>query len=129
MGSSFTALCKKCGHKFTANVGGGFLFHLLHCDRCGRAKGIERKEIEKAYLQLRNDPKVSHRTVSQKHDDLVHIMYPGNPISSKEHYRIAEELAGRCTCGGKYLVDAPPRCPKCKSDEFEDSGEYRLMYD
>lgn len=38
MGQSFDAVCTKCGAFFTARFGGGFMFHLLHCDRCGREK-------------------------------------------------------------------------------------------
>jgi predicted Zn-ribbon and HTH transcriptional regulator len=30
-----------------------------------------------------------------------------------------EAFAGKCLCGGSFRVDAPPRCPKCKSTELE----------
>jgi len=40
MGMSYEAICNDCGAKFTANEGGGFVFHLLHCDRCGAERAI-----------------------------------------------------------------------------------------
>jgi hypothetical protein len=35
MGTEHGAKCKKCGHSFGVSEGGGFVFHMLHCDRCG----------------------------------------------------------------------------------------------
>ncbi len=35
---------------------------------------------------------------------------------------------GKCSCGGKFLVDAPPRCPKCKPTDIEE-GEVDILYD
>jgi hypothetical protein len=34
-----------CGTRFEANVGGGFFFDLLHCDRCGTAKSVAHREM------------------------------------------------------------------------------------
>jgi ABC-type ATPase with predicted acetyltransferase domain len=28
-----------------------------------------------------------------------------------------EKYAGKCTCGGSFKVNAPPRCPQCKSSD------------
>ena len=30
---------------------------------------------------------------------------------------------GRCRCGGRFHSEAPPRCPSCKSAEFEEDPE------
>ena len=36
----------------------------------------------------------------------------------------------RCDCGGSFSADAPPRCPVCRSPEFEqDPDENEVMYD
>ena len=29
-----------------------------------------------------------------------------------------EKYAGKCTCGGSFKVNAPPRCPQCKSSDL-----------
>ena len=29
-----------------------------------------------------------------------------------------------CGCGGRFTFDASPRCPKCRSAELEDLGNY-----
>jgi len=39
-----------------------------------------------------------------------------------------EAVTGNCRCGGKYTLDAPPRCPKCHSTRIEE-GEIILTYD
>lgn len=40
MGSSTRVSCRKCRHHLFVQEGGGFSFHLLHCDRCGRTKSV-----------------------------------------------------------------------------------------
>lgn len=35
-----------------------------------------------------------------------------------------------CRCGGYFTIDAPPRCPECRSTDLErDPGGYEVMYD
>jgi len=51
MGQSFDAVCAQCGTFFTARFGGGFMFHLLHCDGCGKEKVIEFKKNAKIQIQ------------------------------------------------------------------------------
>ena len=129
MGSSFTALCKNCGHKFEVDDGGGFSFHLLHCDKCGRKKSIGFDEIGEAHLQYLKGLKTPYSVVSQEHDEFVRENYPGDSISEEDYCRIIDDLAGKCRCGGQFKMGAPPRCPKCKSDKFEDTGEDLVLYD
>jgi len=45
MGYSLTAICKDCGTEFRVSEGGGFFFHLLHCDVCGKDKSITLLEL------------------------------------------------------------------------------------
>ena len=40
MGSSHMVVCSACGHHFRMMAGPGMRFLVLHCDRCGRDKGI-----------------------------------------------------------------------------------------
>jgi hypothetical protein len=42
-----------CGVRWRQSVGGGFLFHLLHCDRCGAERRIRFDEIEDENLRRR----------------------------------------------------------------------------
>lgn len=51
MGMEYTAKCNKCGHEFEVSEGGGFFFHLLHCDKCGKQKSISFDEIGEPHLQ------------------------------------------------------------------------------
>lgn len=37
--------CSKCGTKFKVSEGGGFTFHVLHCDKCGMEKRTEFNEL------------------------------------------------------------------------------------
>jgi hypothetical protein len=129
MGSQFTAICKKCGHRFEANVGGGFSFHLLHCDECGRNKSIGFNEIGEAHLRYLKGLGGPYCIATQESDEFVQKNYPGDSISEEDYHRICEELAGKCKCGGRFKLDAPPRCPKCRSDEFKSSGDGLLLYD
>ena len=40
MGYSTDAKCLDCGKVFEVSHGGGFSFHLLRCDKCGKSKSI-----------------------------------------------------------------------------------------
>lgn len=40
MGYQFEATCSACDHRFTVRDGGGEMFDLLHCDRCGRDRSV-----------------------------------------------------------------------------------------
>ena len=37
-------------------------------------------------------------------------------------------VEGKCGCGGRFTFDAPPRCPKCRSTDYEDLGNH-IDYD
>jgi predicted Zn-ribbon and HTH transcriptional regulator len=50
------------------------------------------------------------------------------PISETQYNHRVEAIAGKCRCGGRYLFNAPPRCPKCRSTDVEE-GEITAMYD
>ena len=128
MGSQYQAKCRSCGHEFTVQDGGGFFFHLLHCDKCGRAKSISFEELGEIHLlHLKAFPESYHSRDYQR-DRLLAEKLEGKPLSEKEYQKAVEAKAGHCRCRGKYTFDAEPRCPKCRSLDFE-PGEGGIDYD
>lgn len=111
MGCAYEARCADCGKEFEVNSGGGFIFHLLRCDICGKNKTILFDKIQD--LHNRCFP-----PASANDDDWV------QEISYEEYNKGVEDFAGNCRCGGKFRFDAPPRCPKCHSTnvEFDEDG-------
>jgi hypothetical protein len=55
MGLRPGAVCSICGKRFTVNDGGGFFFHLLHCDACGKAKEIAFDKLGEMHLRCIRD--------------------------------------------------------------------------
>lgn len=50
-------------------------------------------------------------------------------VYSQRHHTLPER-AGQCCCGGHFLQSAPPRCPKCRSTEYEvDPDAPSIIYD
>lgn len=50
--------------------------------------------------------------------------------ANPEYHRMPEKEVGQCRCGGHFLDSAPPRCPKCRSTEYEvDPDAPSIMYD
>jgi len=47
MGCQYPVKCNCCDHEFEVMEGGGFLFHLLHCNHCGKEKRMSLEESEK----------------------------------------------------------------------------------
>lgn len=48
---------------------------------------------------------------------------PGGPMGKQAH-------PPRCDCGGRFSLDARPRCPNCGSAEFDrDLNGLSIMYD
>lgn len=129
MGETYLARCEKCGHEFRVSDGGGFLFHLLGCNRCGKTKSISFKEIGEPHLRYIKGLGMPYCIASAESDRKIQEGYPGEPISEKEYHLIVEKIAGKCNCGGKYKFNARPRCPKCRSVAIKDTGKERIMYD
>ena len=115
MGRQYDAKCKKCGKKFTVRDGGGFIFHLLHCDKCGREKSISFDEIGEPHLRYIKGLDIPYCIATSKHDEDIQKNYPGEPLSEEEYNKAVEKKAGKCDCGGRFRFDALPRCPKCGS--------------
>lgn len=115
MGSSIEVTCADCGTFYTSRRGGGFRFHLLHCDKCGKGKGIRFVELGEIHLKYLKGLNVPYCVATGSQDKFIQENYPGDPIDEDEYHRLVEEFAGKCECGGKYTFDAPPGCPNCGS--------------
>ncbi len=130
MGSSRSMICANCRHHFGVNEGGGFFFHLLHCDRCGWTKSIgfdELGDLHSAYLKGLPG---AYAIISRQHDLQVKAEYSGPPLSEPEYHAAVETSLKRHNCGGRFRFDAPPRCPKCRSTELEPDPDGSVtMYD
>jgi|TARA_B100001964_G_C14221632_1_gene595553 DNA-directed RNA polymerase subunit M/transcription elongation factor TFIIS len=130
MGQTISVTCKKCGHKFKVAEGGGFVFHLLHCDSCSKTKSISFDEIGEPHLQYLKGLKGPYCTVTSERDKHVQDNYKGKALSEKKYYAAVEKIVGDCKCGGTFKFNAKPRCPKCKSLKFtEDENGEVIHYD
>ncbi|QKG78741.1 hypothetical protein [Tenuifilum thalassicum] len=129
MGYEYKAKCKKCGKKFIVREGGGFFFHLLHCEKCGKEKSLMFNKIGDAHFQYLKGLNQPYSIATSSSDKLIQETYPGEAISIESYDDIVEKVAGLCKCGGQFRLDAPARCPKCKSTDYENTYEHGLCYD
>ncbi len=128
MGIRVQARCLDCGMTFAVDHGGGFLFHLLRCDSCGKTKSVGFDELGELHLRYLKGLQVLSSSASAARDRYIQESASVERISENEYHRGIEALAGKCRCGGKYSLDAPPRCPECHSTRLEE-GEATLCYD
>jgi predicted Zn-ribbon and HTH transcriptional regulator len=128
MGHGYEAACRDCGHRFHANEGGGFSFHLLHCDTCGTEKDLSFEEIGEPHLRYLKGLEGPYCLASSEHDRRVRESYPGAPLPEEEYQRAVESIAGPCDCGGRFRFGAPVRCPQCRSTTITDMGSL-ICYD
>ncbi len=130
MGRESGAICNNCGVRFAVREGGGFLFHLLHCDGCGAERSIGFEEIGEPHLRYLKGLNVPYAMATAEHDRRVQEHYPGEPISEEKYHRIVEDLCGECDCAGGFRFDAPPRCPECRSADYrKDPDGQEIFYD
>jgi len=128
MGHQVQAKCLDCGSTFTVDHGGGFFFHLLRCDQCGRTKAIALAELGELHARYVKGLAGPYCMASAEHDRDIQEHAPVEPISAEEYHRGVEAMAGKCGCRGQYTFDAPVRCPKCRSTRVSE-GETTIMYD
>ncbi len=128
MGARFDVICKDCGTKYEAEMGGGFMFHDLHCDKCGKGKGVSFRDLGEIHLKYIKGLDIPYCVATGASDKYIQDNYPGEPISEDEYHRLVEKFAGKCECGGNFTFEAPPRCPNCKSKEIE-SSVLIMLYD
>lgn len=128
MGHDVDAKCLECGNTFTVQHGGGFMFHLLRCDTCGKTKTISFDRLGELHLRYLKGLSKPYCVATYEHDKHVQEHVDVEPLSEDEYHLGVEKVAGKCRCRGKYVFDAPPRCPKCHSAKIEE-GRITLMYD
>ena len=119
MGCSGDAKCRKCGKEFEYSDGGGFFFHLVRCDRCGKTKSILFSKLGDLHLRFLKGLPGPYAYATRDMDRKVQEEHPGEPIDEEEYIEGIEKLAGNCRCRGKYRFSAPIRCPACLSDDVE----------
>jgi len=128
MGHGYAAKCRQCGASFAAREGGGFSFHLLRCDRCGREKNVRFRDLGETHFKYIKGLEVPYCGASAHFDSWIQENYPGQPITEEEYHHAVEEIIGKCDCGGHYRMDGKARCPKCHSADIE-AGDVLTYYD
>ena len=99
-------------------------------EKCGKEKEIGFDEIGEPHKKYIKGLSVPYSGATSEWDEDIQKNYPGEPISEEEYHREVEKIVGNCKCGGGFKFDAPPRCPKCKSTEFEDDPSLGgVLYD
>ena len=128
MGHQIEAQCLDCDTTFTLERGGGFFFHLVRCDKCGKTKPINFEDLGEPHLRYLKGLHRPYCVASAEQDQPVQRHAPVEPIAEDEYHKEIEAIAGKCGCGGQYTLDAPARCPECRSTRIEE-GEIIIMYD
>ena len=123
----FEAKCPECRISFTVLHGGGVFYHLVRCENCGKTKGIGFDELGELHLRYLKGIGMPYCVASSEHDRYVQEHVQVEPISEDEYNRGIAAIAGTCLCGGSYCLDAPPRCPKCRSTRI-DEGEIPIRH-
>ena len=128
MGHSYRAFCRECRSCFTVNEGGGFFFHLLHCDACGAERSIGFDEIGEPHPRYLKGLKGPYCVASSEHDRHVRESYPVEPMGEDDYHAAVEQICGTCDCGGTFRFDAPARCPECRAEYRSSGSEGTLIY-
>ncbi len=124
MGHGSSAVCKNCGTSFEANEGGGFFFHLLHCDQCGRERAVRFEKLGMLHERYIKGLSVPYCIASSASDAAIRARDDIQPLTEIEYRAAVEKKQRKCGCGGRFRFDAPPRCPKCRSTEWEPTGGF-----
>ena len=123
MGAEYSARCQKCGNAFSVMQGGGFSFHLLRCDKCGKEKSVGFRELIDLHNRSLAAPNSKANAAPGRY---IPENTPGPPLTEGE----TETLIRKHRCGGRFRFDAPPRCPKCRSTDIDlDERGPTVMYD
>ena len=94
MGHSAEVKCQDCGKIFEVSYGGGFSFHLLGCDKCGKTKSIlfdEIPELHQRYIKGLSGP---YCIASAEHDKRVQQNVDVKPLSEAEYHEQIENQVG-----------------------------------
>jgi hypothetical protein len=100
----------------------------VRCDRCGRTKSIRFDKLGELHIRYLKGLETPYSMATEKPDTIARESPPGPPITRDEYYAGVELAAGHRRCRGTYRLDAPPRCPKCRSTNISEGGT-TVMYD
>jgi Zn finger protein HypA/HybF involved in hydrogenase expression len=128
MGQTVQAKCRECRKVFYVDYGGGFYYHLVHCEKCGEKKQIGFVELGELHLRYLKGLSMPFCIASTEHDQYVREHVQVEPITEDEYHKGVESIAGTCGCGGNYSLNAPPRCPKCHSTQFYETGRGDIIW-
>lgn len=93
----FHLLCNSCKKDFYAETYDEMAsFSIIHCNKCGDVVRISWYE-----------------PLSKK------VWQKANYKDRMQHIRLVESYLKPCSCGGRFLYDAMPRCPYCNSNKVE----------
>jgi len=112
-----------------ANYGGGFFFHLLRYDRCGKELHVMFSEIADLHARFVAGLPGPYSVAFAKQDKLIKELLGIEPLDKSAYHSLIEERVAPCACGGTFSFDAPSRCPKCGSSDIEKTGEMLTYYD
>ena len=132
MGYSKEYVCNECGEFFRSDHGGGFVYHLLHCDRCGKERAVPFRSLGELHYKFLKGLENGYCCATEAYDKHIKQTYPGEVISEEEYqHEIEEMFTGKCDCGGSFIFDAPVRCPECMSTNLEEDpdGNGEMSYD
>jgi hypothetical protein len=122
MGQLVRASCLDCGERFEVSRGGGFTFHLLRCDTCGRTTSVSFTALGNLHLRYLKGLPGPYCLATADHDERVRASAAVEPISAEEYHRKVQDFVGNCRCGGRYMFAAPVRCPRCCSTRIAEDG-------
>lgn len=123
MGTELSVVCGSCRASFSVSEGGGFTFHLLHCDLCGAEVTVGFAELGRTHQRYVAGLDTPHCLAAQEQDRAAQLSFPGDPLDEKAYHAAVEATAGRCGCGGRFTLEASPRCPRCGSASYEEDPD------
>jgi hypothetical protein len=131
MGSEYRVLCRRCDETFTVSDGGGFLFDLLHCERCGAARSVRHLDLGPIHLRYLKGLTGPYAVPRQQFDEAIQRDYDAEPLSEPEYRDAVSEFVGPCQCGGRFTYEAAARCPRCGStdEHWQEVPGGRVFYD
>ena len=124
MGEMYEAACRDCFHTFQSSDGGGFHFFDLHCTECGQVQSVAHDLIPEATEQYHRAAGEALAVDYSNAKPLIALPVDGEELSrlreaiaeaTARFNEAIEPIIGRCSCGGRFALGAPVRCPFCKS--------------
>ncbi len=110
--------------------GGGFTFHVLHCEVCGKDQSVEFMELGELHLRYVKGLPGPYCIATSESDKRNQDEFPGDPLTESEYHAAVESFLNKCACGGTFRFDTPLRGIHCRSTEIDvDEDGAGIMYD